>query len=91
MTGQRIDADAESLRCPGEHESGAVQLSLARDLFVKVSLGKHKEVPGCVVVGGGIASYRGVTEFEDVPFAVDRNVVGDVDPSFVLVVSLVLL
>ena len=88
---QRVGRDAKFLGGPGEREGGSVELGLRHRLLVEVSFADDEEVAGRVVARRGVAHEVGRPQLEDVPVAVDADVIGDVDPPLlVLVVPLVL-
>jgi hypothetical protein len=72
-------------------EGGAVELGVRHDFFVEVSFADNKEVASRVVVRRGITGEVGIAQLEDVPVAVDADVVGDVDPPFLVLVVLLVL
>ena len=83
--------DVEGLGGPCERESGSVKLGLRHDLLIEVSFAEDQEMACRVVVRRSVASNFGTPQFVDVAFAVNADVVRDVDPSqLVLVVLLVL-
>ncbi len=91
MARQCVGRDAKVLGGPCERESGSVKLGLGHNLLIEVSLAEDEEMARCYVVRGSVACNLGAPQFIDVAIAVDADVIGDVDPSpLVLVVLLVL-
>ena len=91
MAGKRVRRDVESLGGPGECECRSVKLFFRHLFLVEVSFAHHEEMAGCVIRRCSVAGEVSSTQFEDVSVAIHTDVVGDVDPSVVvLVVPLVL-
>lgn len=75
---------------PCERASCSLKLGLRHSLLIEVSFAEDQEMTRCVVIRRGVARDFGAPQFVDVAVAVDADVIGDVDPSMlVLVVSLV--
>ena len=91
MASQGVAGDAKGLGGPGERESGRVELGVGDDFLVEVSFAEDQEVARRVVVRLGVTRDLWRAQFVDVAVAVDADVIGDVDPSLlVLVVALIL-
>ena len=91
MARQCPGRDAEGLGGPCERESGSVKLGLRHDLLIEVPFAEDQKMARCVVVRRSVAGNVGAPQFVDVAIAVNADVIGDVDPSqLVLVVPLVL-
>lgn len=91
MARQGVGRNVKVLSRPCERASCSLELGLRHGLLIEVSFAEDQEMARRVVVRGGIARDLGAPQFVDVAIAVDADVIGDVDPSvLVLVVSLIL-
>ncbi len=91
MARECFGRDAEALRGPCEREHSSIELVLRDHFLIEVSFAEDEEMACRVVVCRRVAGNIGASQLVDVALAVDADVVGDVDPSkLVLVVPLVL-
>lgn len=91
MASQGVGGDVKGLGGPSERESGRMELGVRYDFLVEVSFAEDQEVARRVVVRRSVTRDLWRAQFVDVAVTVDADVIGDVDPSLlVLVVALIL-
>lgn len=76
----------DDVRCkprprPTNDRSQGFELCVRRIVLVEVALAQRKEMPGRVVVGTGVPNCIEWSSFEDIPIAIDHQVIGDVRPT----------